>query len=360
MIVGVLGAGGGGLSAAVELLQGGHVVRLWNRSPKALEPHMGERRINYTGVLGSGSIEVPVISTDVNEVLSGADVVLVCLPTLAHRAVAELLLGSNNYEIPVVLNPGHTGGALEFCEVFRLAGKPAPPIAEFSTLTYVARKSDPATVAITGSAKRVWVAALPGGKEAIEIAQAMYPAATLARDVLATGLSNVNMVLHPPGAVLGAAWVESTAGNFTFYVEGLPPGVGRIMEKLDNERLLVAAAYDHHLPTLFEEMQAIGTIESDTNPEIGLAAAVRGGSANQKIKAPDSLSHRYYVEDFCYGLQPFLVLASIADVSVPVARSLMMLANTFLGGNNGSHGRTAISMGIEGLNRNQLVEKIRA
>ena len=308
MDVAILGAGGGGLSAAVELTLNGHSTHLWNRSIAALDPFAAGGEIHYTGAFGTGFVRPGLMSTDLAEVLGSADAILVCLPTLAHRAVAERLLVHGRNEVPVILNPGHTGGALEFCDVFHTKGIEPPPTAEFSTLTYIVRKSDPITVSITGTANRVWVAALPGGERAIELAQTLYPSATRARDVMATGLANVNMVLHPPGAILGASWIESTGGDFTFYVEGLPAGVGRVMEALDAERLAVAAAYDHRLPPLFDEMQAIGTIEAGVNPCDGLAAAVRGGSANAKIKAPDSLAHRYYAEDFNYGLKPFLAL----------------------------------------------------
>ena len=359
MRVAVLGAGSGGLSATTELSLNGHEVRLWNRSPEALAPLRVDGHIHYNGVFGEGSCKLAVISTAIDEVLRDADAILVCLPTVAHRSVAELLLAVNRFDIPVVLNPGHTGGALEFSEVFLMAGVTPPPLAEFSTLTYVARKPDPGTVSITGSAKRVWVAPLQGGEPAVQIAQQLYPAATRAPDVIATGLANVNMVLHLPGAILGAAWVESTGGNFTFYVEGLPPGVGRVMQALDNERVAVAAAYGHDLVPLFAEMQAIGTIEPSAKPEAGLAAAVRGGTANQTIRAPDSFAHRYYIEDFCYGLQPFLSLAEIARQPAPVARSLMTLAYALLG-DRVPPGRTAKSMGIENLTKQQLMEKVTA
>ena len=68
------------------------------------------------------------------------------------------------------------------------------------------------------------------------------------------------MVLHCPGAVLGAAWVEAKRGDFTFYVEGMTAGVARVMAKLDAERQAVAAAFGHALHSLVEEMQAIGTV----------------------------------------------------------------------------------------------------
>ena len=55
---------------------------------------------------------------------------------------------------PVVLNPGHTGGALEFAETFSRSGRAAPPVVEFSTLTYVARKYRPDGVTVSGRAKQ--------------------------------------------------------------------------------------------------------------------------------------------------------------------------------------------------------------
>ena len=360
MNVAILGAGAGGLAAAVELACNGHRVRLWNRSAETIQPLADRGTIEYAGVFGNGALALTHVSTDLNVVLKHADAILVCLPTNAHKMVASLLAQRSSIDVPVILNPGHTGGVLEFTETFRCAGKVPPKLAELSTLTYVARKSDPVTVCITGSAKRVWVACLPGADEACEVAQALYPAAVRARDILASGLANVNVILHPPGAILGAAWVESTGGNFTFYVEGLPEGVGRVMEALDQERLTLGAAYDHSLPPLFDEMQAIGTIEESAKPNLGLAAAIRGGTANQNIRAPETLAHRYYTEDFCFGLQPFIEFADIAKVGTPVARSLMMLASILLGPQQVKSGRTAASMGIKGLDKDALLRKIRA
>ncbi len=85
------------------------------------------------------------------------------------------------------------------------------------------------------------------------------------------------------------------------------------------------------LPSLFDEMQAIGTIECDVDPEVGLAAAIRGGVANRTIKAPAGFTHRYYQEDLWYGLGPFLALATIAGVETPCARSLMQLGELAAG-----------------------------
>ncbi len=355
MIVAVLGAGNGGAAAVVELGQRGFRTRWWNRSAATLAPLQQTGGIRYRGVLGEGLATPDLMTSNLTAAVAGADVILICLPTPAHAPIAEALAGLGVNTIPVVLNPGQTGGALEFVAAFKRHDLEPPPTAEFSTLTYVARKPQPDTVWITGAAKHVRVAALPGGAAALTRAKDLYPVATAAADVLATGLANVNMVLHPPGAILGAAWVESCHGDFTFYVQGLPDGVGRIMAALDAERLAVAAAYGHELPDLFTEMQAIGTIESDADRDAGLAAAVRGGTANSKIKAPDSLVHRYYREDFWYGIKPLLALAGIAGVQAPVASSLMQLAQLLVGDTGNNEGRSAATMGIDGLSKEQLL-----
>jgi opine dehydrogenase len=247
---------------------------------------------------------------------------------------------------------------LEFRHTFDSLGGAQPPIAEFSTLTYVARKYTPARVTITGRAQSVRLAALPDGKDAAEAAKMLFRSARIVPDVLACDLANVNMVLHSPGAVLGAAWVEATRGDFTFYVQGMTSGVARVMRALDEERRAVARAFGHELPSLIAEMQAIGTVEASIHDVDDLVAAISSGEANRKIKAPDSLQHRYYREDFGHGLLPFTALASIANVDVPVALSLMQIAQTLLGLDLAIDGRTAERMGIAGLDRNGLLKLV--
>ena len=357
--IAVLGAGAGGSAAAVELTGKGHRVSLWNRSPQTLAPHQALGGIDYEGVLGEGFIPLKTITADLAEAVDGADAILICLPTFIHaqiaRALAELRIG----KIPVVLNPGHTGGALEFRHAFLQVDSHLPPLAEFSTLTYVARKTTPVRVNVTGRARSVRIGALPGGEAALAAAQAMFASASPVSDVLASDLSNANLVLHPPGAVLGAAWVEARHGDFTFYVDGMTPGVARVMALLDSERRSVARALGHELPPLVDEMKRIGTVDDIHADPADLRAAIAGGKANARIKAPDSLQHRYYLEDFGHGLVPFTAIARVAAVATPVADALIELGEALTGIAFREVGRTAASMGIAGMNRATLMALVR-
>jgi opine dehydrogenase len=352
--VAVIGAGAGGAAAVVELSLAGHDVRWWNRTDATIAPFREKGGVHYEGVLGDGFAPPASFAADLGGALEGADLALVCLPSIAHEAVATALADADT-ECPVLLNPGHTGGALHVAEVFRERGLTAPPLVEFSTLTYVARKPAPDAVRITGAANRVWAACLPGGEDALALARSLYAAATPTRDVVASSLANVNLVLHTPGAILSAAWVEATGGDFHFYVDAMTPGVVRSIEALDAERLAVAAAYGHELPPLGREMAAIGTATGSND----LREAISTGEANRAIKAPDSLAHRYYEEDFGYGLVPLLELGKIGGVDVPYAAALVEVASVLRGVDVRATGLTAERLGIAGLDRDALLARVR-
>jgi len=353
-VVAVIGAGAGGASAVVELSLAGHDVRWWNRTDATIAPFREAGGVRHEGVLGDGFARPACFASDLDEALDGADLAMICLPSLAHEAVANALAKAA-VACPVLLDPGHTCGALHVAEILRSQGVEPPPLVEFSTLTYVARKPTPDAVRITCAAGRVWAACLPGGEEALELARSLYPAAAPARDVLASSLANVNLVLHTPGAILSAAWVEATGGDFRFYVDAMTPGVVRSIQALDAERLAVAAAYGHELPPLGREMAAIGTAVDSGD----LRTAISGGEANARIKAPDSLAHRYYAEDFGFGLVPLLELAKIAGVATPYAAALVEVASVLRGEDVRATGLSAERLGIAGLDRAGLLALVR-
>ncbi|MCY3564269.1 MAG: NAD/NADP octopine/nopaline dehydrogenase family protein [bacterium] len=363
----VMGGGAGGMAATVDLTLQGFEVIWWRRTVPE-EPPTGFR-LAYRGVCGEGVM--PVMCTDdLAGGLAGAAGVLVCLPSTAHRHIARLL-AEVGCSAPVVLAPGHLGGALEVAKVWRDAGmKSPPPLAECSTLPYTVRAfavnghadgSGPTAqwgVNITGAAARLPVACLPGGEAALELAARLYPGAVTLPDVLAVGLAEVNMVLHPPGAILGAAWVEATGGGFRFYVDGMTGGVASVMGRLDAERLAVAKAFGYRLGSLMEEMSAIGTVEPDADPE-DIQGAISTGEANARIMAPDSLGHRYYTEDFGYGLLPLVELAKAAGVATPVAQALLDLASAAGLEAAIAEGRTLERLGLDGLSTDEIVARIR-
>lgn len=351
----VIGAGNGGAAAAVELSLAGHEVCLYARSASTLDPFASEG-IGFEGLLGEGRLRPSGLTSDLAMAIADVEAAVVALPVYAHGAVARALAEAGwGATRPIILNPGHTGGVFEFETAYRAVRGELPPLAEFSTLAYVARKPRPDVVNITGRAKALRAASLPSGRAALELACVLFPGAYDSGDVIATGLSNVNMIVHPPGAMLGASWSEATGGDFTFYVEGMTPGVMHVMRALDAERIAVAAAFGHVLPTVIGEMRALGTVPADADPDD--YRAIAAGAANRLIKAPDTLDHRYYVEDFGHGLVPFTVIAQIAGVATPVADALIALC-TIARGRGEVATRGAAEMGLVGCSRDALLARV--
>lgn len=343
-VVAVLGAGGGGLATSVELARSGHQVHLWSRNPATIAP-LCSRAVGYRGLLGEGEAKLELVTTELAEALEGAAGAVVSLPAFLHGPLFSDL-AALGWTGPVVLSPGHTGGALHLRHVFATRGLRAPAVAELSTLPYVCRVEAPGTVSVSGRARLLRCGTLPGSQEALVLAGELTSCGLEPTDVLSSSLANVNLVLHPPGAVLAAAWVEATQGDFTFYVQAMTPGVGRVLDALDAERLAVARLLGHDLPPLAAEMARVGTA-----PELAgqtTAQAVRAGQANRDIKAPSSLAHRYYREDFACGLAPFLALADVAGARAPVARSLLCLGRALVGDQMPPE-LDAAALGIEGL-----------
>ncbi len=355
--VAILGAGAGGLSAVVELTLAGFECTLWNRGKSAINDIIKSGKICYKGVLGQGEISPSLATLNMKIALKGVDAVLVVLPTIAHSFIAKELC-QFGWSGPIILNPGHTGGALEFLNIYKKNWKSLPPLVEFSTLTYVARKLESNYVNITGKAKSVRAAALPSGELALKIAKELYNEIHIVPDVLYSSLCNVNLVLHPPGSILGASWVEATDGNFTFYRDGLTEGVSKVMGLLDLERIAVAQQFGHEIPSLVEEMVRIGTVE-ETDKKKSLRQAISNGKSNASIMAPNSLQHRYYREDFGHGLLPFIELAKCAGIEVPTARALFEMGYFLIGEELLKNGRDSNALGIRDLGKKEIINIVR-
>jgi opine dehydrogenase len=137
--------------------------------------------------------------------------------------------------------------------------------------------------------------------------------------------------------------------TFDFYIDGVTQHVADVLAAADEERLRVAAAYG----VAVQSLQAwIGTAyghRADT-----IKAAVSGNPAYAGIKAPGTLQHRYLLEDIPTGLIPLIDLGEAAGLALPTLRYLVNLARTRLGREHWQHPRTLESLGLAGLNADEI------
>jgi opine dehydrogenase len=349
--IAIMGAGHGGLAAAADLGARGFDVRLHARREEALAPVRAAGGVTAQGVQ-SGLFPVPLLTTDVAEAVAGADLVMLVVPSVAHDFYAHALAPLLRPDLPVFVNPGHTGGGLHFTHALRSAGYTGDLRAcESVTLTYICRKTGPAAVDIFSYVKQLKFAAFPGrhAAELYELLKPVYPEIELRSSVLETGLTNINAVFHPPGMILNAGWIQATGGDFLFYREGITPAVGRVTEALDAERMAVAQALGVPTATFLENFHQAGLTTKAAMESGDISRACIESEPNKSIKSPPSLDHRYMHEDVGFGLVPFAAFGDLAGVETPTIDALVNLASTMMGIDYAADGLTLDRMGLAGM-----------
>lgn len=355
--VAVLGAGHGGCAATADLTARGFKVRLHARREATLAPLREAGGINATGI-HDGFFVPQVMTTDVAEAVDGVDLIILVVPSVAHHDYANALAGLVDADIPILLDPGHTGGALHFLKELRSAGYAGDlRLAETVSLTYVTRMVGPATVGIYSYIRNLKFAALPGkyADELFALISPVFPEIVKVGNVLETALSNMNAVFHPTGMLMNVGWIERTDGDFLFYKEGITESVGHATKALDEERLAVAAALSVPARPFLENFLRAGLTTEAAVASGSIARACEESEPNARIKSPPSLDHRYVHEDVGYGLVPFSAFGRLAGVPTPTIDAFIQIASVATGIDYMRDGLTAEKMGIDGLSRDALI-----
>ena len=359
--IAILGAGNGGFAAAAVLSVRGHRVVLWNRSAATIAPLVDGAPLSYDGVLGRGQVALSLATSDLAAAVDGADIVLVCLPAYALAGVARALAPLVHPDLPIVLNPGGMLGSLAFITELRAAGCEGDAwLGETATLTYIARKTGPASVSVTHVAHDVPFAALPATRTGrlVGLLAGILPPLHPARDILDVGLASINLVLHPPAMILAAAWIEHTGGDFAYYADTATPSVARLMARLDEERLAVARAWHLDAAPFLDVFAAIGSTSPDAAASGDFLRALEDSEPNRHIRAPASLEHRYMREDIPFGLVPLASLGRAAGLATPVLDAIITICSTIAGTDFRTTGRTLESLGVGALSIDDLLARL--
>jgi len=346
--IAILGAGHGGRAMAADLAARGFHVGLYNRTLQ-----------NIQSIQARGGIELEledqqqvfgplqVTSDHVEEVIAGARLLMVVVPASGHADIAQACAPYLEDGQVVVLNPGRTGGALEFRRVLGECGCKADIIvAETETLLFASRSMGPAEARIFRRKNTVPLAALPATRtaEVLDLVSEIYPQFVAAPNVLYTSLNNMGAVFHPTLALLNAGWIERTQGEFQFYMDGVTPSTARMLEVVDRERVTVAAALGVRAQSALEWL---ASAYSATGSNLDEAMHDNPGYAG--ILAPRSLRHRYVFEDVPFSLVPIAELGKRFGVNVWAIETLIQLASVVHGTDFNHRGRTLKRMGLTGL-----------
>ncbi len=225
-------------------------------------------------------------------------------------------------------------------------------ISEAETFIYASRSDGPAEARIFRIKDAVPLAALPATRTrlVLDIIHQVYPQYIDGANVLQTGLNNMGAIFHPALTILNTGRIESTHGDYQFYIEGVTPSVARVLEALDRERVTVASSLGIRARTAMEWLKLSYDATGDD-----LNEAIHNQPGYYGIKAPPTMNHRYIFEDVPMSLVPIASLGQRYGVSVRAMDSIVRISSIVHRTDYWRRGRTIDKLGIDNLSVGELM-----
>ena len=354
MKIAVLGGGNGSFAAAGDMALSGHEVRLWRRDIAAVQQHNAAgATIVVKDFRGRHEATLSLVSNGIAEAVRDAELILCPVPATAQPDIARALAPHLKDGQVGFLPPG-TFGSYIFAKAARDAGNRADvAFSETGTLPWLARKHGPHEVAITIRAKRLPTGVLPLRLKdhALGVIGRAFPGVIEdCGDALSAALMNAGPIIHPPLITMNAAPLEHFE-RWDIHKEGTQGSVRRVTDALDAERIAVREALgygaphfplrDHYAREGEEWMYGRGSHDKLTD----------SGDWREQIVLTQ---HRYMLEDVRLGLSFLVSCCELAGVPTPLARAFLSIGGAICGEDFSASGRTLASLGLGGLDKNQL------
>ncbi len=360
----IIGGGNGGFAAASDLTIRGHEITLYE---------LPDFRNGLAGVIEKGGIELEAfpsnglkggfakihrITFDIEEALKASDIVFVIVPSNALETIAKLCAPHIRENQIITLCPANFGGSIMFRKVLKQNGCAKHVwIAEASCMMYACRKKDASSVWVRGYKHNLGVAFFPSenSDEAFSQLQEIYPIFTKYDNILTTGLSNPNTLMHTTLMMANLSNIDNQEDRL-FYRECFTPAVQSIQDALEAERIQFNRIPGFKLTTLWEMVAkwygyqgAKGSSLRDLNTSAPIFAY---------SKMPTSLNHRYLTEDVPYGLIPIEELMEQFALPHKITSALIHICCAMCGTDFYKEARRLDDLGLKGLNAKQMMSYV--
>jgi opine dehydrogenase len=348
----ILGGGNTAFATAANLTLRGFEITLCEIPgfEYMLDPIRENNVIHLLGVEETGAARIDRITTDIEATLEASDLVLLIVPSYAHKPFALACAPHLRSDHTVVLMPG-TLGTLEWATLLREQNINEVTLAEVDTAPYVCRKTAPDSATIWGTVTGLGLGVLPATEtdRVRDRLEPLFPGLQTYPTVMACGLAAMNPVVHPAGVLMNAGRVEYSHGEFYFYEEGVSPSVAKTIMTVDAERRAIAKALGYALPAADEAFHRAGF-----GPRGDLWATINGSRMLTQLKAPGSLKSRWLTEDIPYGLSTWHDVGKQYGVDAPLMRGLVDIGSVVMGFDGWAGGRSVRELGIEGMDLDTL------
>lgn len=354
----VLSAGNAGQAFAGDMTLSGHDVHL-----VAVPEHAEQIEIirAFGGVLVEGSTaegqdggfaSIAHVDTDLAGALASAEVSFLVAPAFGQEVYLQAIADHSPDGQVVVIQPGKFG-ALRLAQIMRERGRDPRSllITETDTFLYAAKIHGLDHIWLRGIKAELPLAALPHTRteEALEILHGIHPQYVAAENVLVTSMSDVAYAVHPVTTLLDLSRIEAM-GPYRTKAYSITPGVARMVEAVDDERVTVAHALGVETEGVFAQLKEMYGFPGDT-----LYETLSNTTVHVDQMTPRSAQHRYVTEEVPYGLVPLSEIASMLGIATPNIDAIIALASTVNDEDYRATGRHLSTLGLEGKTPQELL-----
>ena len=205
--------------------------------------------------------------------------------------------------------------------------------------------------------KKRWlqIATFPGKRidEVFPLLAPLFPEAIAAPNIVYTGFTNANAMLHVANCVANAGRIDSGKA-YKFYAQGVTPAVARLYEAINAERVAVAAALGAPVPTLADWFDRVYGVREATLVETCQRLTYDRDGPYQATGTPKSLDHKFITEDVPTGLIPMSAIGAAAGVKTSAIDALVEMVRSMTGKDFAGEGRTLDRLGLRGMGAQQI------
>ncbi|QLK86663.1 NAD/NADP-dependent octopine/nopaline dehydrogenase family protein [Staphylococcus sp. 17KM0847] len=334
MKIAIVGSGNGAVTAAVDMVDQGHDVKLYcrNQSIDKFDKAIEQGGFHYNNEGETCFINFTEISDNMEYVLKDAEVVMLVIPSSFIEYYAELMVHYLREDQIVFFNMAAAMGSARFIKVLNEYHLDTRPVfAEANTLTYGTRVDfETATVDLSLKVRKVYFSTFDEKDlvMAFNKIEQIYPYIVKEESLWRTNLENGNPEVHPGPTLLNVGRIDYS-DHFALYKEGITRHTVRLLHAVEQERLSLGRKLGFELETAKEARIERGYLEREMEEE-PLNKIFNHSPVFSRIPGPHKVNNRYLTEDIAYGLVLWSSLGREINVPTPNIDAIIVIASTIL------------------------------
>ncbi|KAM0794727.1 NAD/NADP octopine/nopaline dehydrogenase [Usnea florida] len=331
--VSIVGAGPAGFALAADLESHGTSVLVYSHPThlRHAKNVVDKGSLRASGVI-EGSVN-PRVTFVMREVIEFSKTIILTVPSTGQETVLQELKTFDLRQHTIIAIPGN---------LFSLIAE-----AELETEHVLEANLSPYSCRMSGRDLAVL-----GKKSLFSIAALQKDPSPALNHMIRIYLSNINGVFHPLIMLMNAGRIESTAGDFLLYRDGLTRSVANAILALDSVRVEIGAAFGFQLKSVIEvSNECYGQGFAD------LVDLAQNSGPHNHLKAPSDIANRNISEDVPNLLVCWHDLAEKLGIDASPVKAVIVLAEMATGIDYMETGRNLRKLHLEHISRSELIKR---